>query len=51
MVERQKKKKYKKGQRMLPLTSLSKVIEYYSKSKECLKVVKVLPDPLPQHTL
>ena len=58
-----KKIKYKKGQRklltqtseggqrMLPLTSLSKVIDYYSKSKECLKVVKVLPDPLPQHTL
>ena len=25
-------------------------IGYYSKSKECLKVVKVLPDPLPQFT-
>ena len=25
-------------------------IGYYSKSKECLKVVKVLLDPLPQFT-
>ena len=25
-------------------------IGYYSKSKECLKFVKVLPDPLPQHS-
>ena len=25
-------------------------IAYYSKSKESLKVVKVLPDPLPQYT-
>ena len=25
-------------------------IGYYSKSKECLKVVRVLPDPLPQYT-
>ena len=25
-------------------------IGYYSKSKECLKFVKVLPDPLPQFT-
>ena len=26
-------------------------IGYYSKSKECPKVVRVLPDPLPQYTL
>ena len=25
-------------------------IGYYSKSKECLKVVKVLPDPFPEYT-
>ena len=25
-------------------------VGYYSKSKECLKVVKVLLDPLPQFT-
>ena len=25
-------------------------IGYYSKSKECFKVVKALPDPLPQFT-
>ena len=25
-------------------------IGYYSKSKECPKVVRVLPDPLPQYT-
>ena len=26
------------------------LISYYSKSKECLKFVKILPDPLPQFT-
>ena len=26
------------------------LISYYNKSKECLKVVKILPDPLPQFT-
>ena len=26
------------------------LINYYSKSKECLKVVKILPDSLPQFT-
>ena len=26
------------------------LIGYYNKSKECLKVAKVLPDPLPQVT-
>ena len=41
---------------MLPSLILGKElytfsIDYYSKSKECLKVVKVLPDPLPQHIL
>ena len=35
-----------------PLATLSKgviyfLISYYSKSKECLKVVKILLDPLP----
>ena len=25
-------------------------ISYYSKLKECLNVVKILPDPLPQFT-
>ena len=58
--------KYKKGQRKLltdfrrgtesaPLLVLARVlytfsVGYYSKSKECLKVVKVLTDPLPQNT-
>ena len=26
------------------------LISYYNKSKECLKFVKILPDPLPQFT-
>ena len=38
-----------------PLKNLSKgviyfLIGYYNKSKECLKVVKILPDPFPQFT-
>ena len=57
--------KYKKRQRKL-LTDIRKGTEsaplvlarelynfsigYYSKSEECLKVVKVLPDPPPQYT-
>ena len=40
---------------MPPLASLSKVlytfsVSCFSKSKECLKVVKVLPDPCPEFT-
>ena len=38
---------------MPSFTSVSKgviyfLINYYNKSKECLKFVKILPDPLPQ---
>ena len=46
----------RKGTESAPLTSLSKgaiyfvFIGYYNKSKECLKVVKILLDPLPQFT-
>ena len=45
----------RRGWRVLPIPSLSKGIiyfltGYYNKSKECLKVVKVLLDPLPQYT-
>ena len=45
----------RRGTESAPLTSLSKElytfsVGYYSKSKECLKFVKVLPDPLPQFT-
>jgi len=48
--------KYKKGQRKLLTESAPLVlarelytllISYYNKSKECLKVVKILLDPLP----
>ena len=43
------------GQRVPPLISVSKgvmyfLISYYNKSKESLKFVKILPDPLPQFT-
>ena len=42
----------RKGLENAPLTSVSKgviyfLINYYSKSKECIKVVKILLDPLP----
>ena len=38
-----------------PLTSVTNgvlyfLINYYHKSKECLKFVKILSDPLPQFT-
>ena len=41
------------GWRVPPLLVLARelytfLISYYSKSEECLKVVKILPDPLPQ---
>ena len=43
------------GWRVPPSLILEKELDtfsigYYNKSKECLKVVKVLPDPLPQYT-
>ena len=39
----------------MPLPSVSKgviyfLISYYNESKECLKFVKILPDPLQQFT-
>ena len=42
----------RRGTESAPLTSVSKgviyfLISYYNKSKECLKVVKILLDPLP----
>ena len=42
----------RRGTKSAPLTSVSKgviyfLISYYNKSKECLKVVKILLDPLP----
>ena len=45
----------RRGTESAPLASLSKGIIYilisnYNKSKECLKVVKILPGPLPQFT-
>ena len=47
--------KHQKGAESAPLASVSKgviyiLINYYNKSKECLKIVKILPDPLPQFT-
>ena len=44
-----------RGPESAPLASVSKgviyiLINYYNKSKECLKIVKILPDPLPQFT-
>ena len=58
--------RYKKGQRKLltqtseagrecPLLVLARelyifLISYYNKSKESLKVVKIIPDPFPQFT-
>ena len=46
----------RRGTESAPIPSLSKeiiyfLIAYYNKSKECLKVVKVLPDPIPQFEL
>ena len=43
----------RKGQKEYPLASISNgviylLISYYNESKECLKFVKILPDPLPQ---
>ena len=35
---------------VLGLDAMISVISYYNKPKECLKVVKHLPDPLPQFT-
>ena len=50
----------RRGMESAPLASVSKGVtyflnyynklQYYNKSKECLKVVKFLPDPLPQFT-
>ena len=45
----------RKGQKECPLTSVSKgviysPISYYNESKECLEVVKILLDSLPQYT-
>ena len=42
----------RRGKETAPLASVSKgviyfLISYYNKSKECLKVVKILLDPLP----
>ena len=46
----------RRGTESAPLAGLSKgaiyfVVGYYNKSKECLKFVTILPDPLPQFTL
>ena len=46
----------RRGTESAPLSGLSKgaiyfVVGYYNKSKECLKFVTILPDPLPQFTL
>ena len=45
--------RHRKGDGECPLASISNgiiylLISYYSKSKECLEFVKILPDPLPQ---
>ena len=45
----------RRGQKEYPLASVSNgtiylLISYYNKSKECLKFVKILSDPLPQFT-
>ena len=45
----------RRGTETAPLASVSKgvtyfLINYYNKSKECLKFVKILLDPLPQVT-
>ena len=44
----------RRGQKEYPLASVNGVIylliSYYNESKECLKFVKILPDPLPQFT-
>ena len=45
----------KRGQKEYPLASVSNgviylLICYYNESKECLKFVKISPDPLPQFT-
>ena len=42
----------RRGQKEYPLASVSNgviylLISYYNESKECLKFVKILPDPLP----
>ena len=44
-----------RGQKEYPLASVRNeviylLISYYNESKECLKFVKILPDPLPQFT-
>ena len=46
----------RRGMESAPLASVSKgviyfLVSYYNKSKECLKFVKILSDPLPQFTL
>ena len=43
------------GTESAPLLALAKElctfsIDYYSKSQECLKIVKILSDPFPQFT-
>ena len=45
----------RRGMENAPLARVSKgviyfLISYYNKSKECLKLVKIFPDPLPQFT-
>ena len=35
---------------VLERESYNFTVGYYNKSKECLKVVQVLPDPLPGYT-
>ena len=45
----------RRGQKEHPLASVIDgviyiLISYYNESKECLKFVKILPDPLPQFT-
>ena len=45
----------RRGQKEYSLASVGNrviyfLISYYNESKECLKFVKILPDPLPQFT-
>ena len=47
--------RHQRGAERVPLTSVNNgviylLISYYNESKECLKCVKILPDPLPQFT-
>ena len=45
----------RRGMESAPIPSLNRgiiyfLIGYYNKSKECLKVVKIVLDPLPEYT-